>query len=850
MRAALIALMLTVASQAGAECGNLCDEIWWKTATEADVQVELDGGADVMARDRDGWTPLHWASAYGTSEDIQALLDAGANATVKDDYDNTPWDLAQDNDALKGTDALEMLRKAETGTAEGDGCGKLCDGNWWDGKPSKDEIISEIKKSPDINKLGAMKWPPLFFALFSGNLTAVPLLIEEGADVNILIDDGYGTKTPLHITITSLNQTNQRELRDKLIVILVAAGADPNIQDDNDMSGVDMARRNIDRGDPFGFLGSTGLRVLENPSLANEMLEEVHKSEKNSKKCGVLCDAEIWKSVASDNEISEFVLWAINNGHEVMAQSIEDHKSYPLHYAAYYGNPEAIELLVNAGADVSAKNAYGNMPIYDALLKPTNVEALIRLGSNVNDRNLEGDTPLHRLTSVWNNKEIEVIEQLLEAGANVNEKTDHGSTPFGLAIAFKNHKKVLEVLLSYGADITIDGKGEFVTDSNLHTASSLLSDSDILQLLIDSGLEVNIVGTNGGTPLHNVIKSHTSISIDFGKKAFDTVKFLIENGADTSIKNDFGETALDLASEEPIKGKITKEIVELLQLPARSVTKIWPKSNSHEDFLLSGSCEGPDIGVVNFKIYKEKLVVTDTSDEVLYEGGVDGPVQIDKELGWIYDEGKIIGKCELEKQALQKSSSLINEQKPVKLPLSGVSWGGKVRSGPGMEYRQIGSLKEGDPVELLENSEIWMDGFAWFKILFLGNEVGYKWGGILCAFNDRLEGVYSEKASGIENCGLDPLPSSAATPSYRLSQGIRGCSCGGKVRSGPGKQYSQTSSLSDGSPITLLKKNGTWYEISYDGGKLGYQWQGIMCTYPEQQADGVDPCCNSSGQCE
>ena len=84
----------------------------------------------------------------------------------------------------------------------------------------------------------------------------------------------------------------------KRLIHISAAGADPNIQDDNDMSGVDMARRNIDRGDPFGFLGSTGLKVLENPSLANEMLEEVHKSEKNSKKCGVLCDAETWKSVA------------------------------------------------------------------------------------------------------------------------------------------------------------------------------------------------------------------------------------------------------------------------------------------------------------------------------------------------------------------------------------------------------------------------------------------------------------------------------------------------------------------------------------------------------------------------
>jgi hypothetical protein len=29
MRAALIALMLTIASQAGAECGKLCDRNWW-----------------------------------------------------------------------------------------------------------------------------------------------------------------------------------------------------------------------------------------------------------------------------------------------------------------------------------------------------------------------------------------------------------------------------------------------------------------------------------------------------------------------------------------------------------------------------------------------------------------------------------------------------------------------------------------------------------------------------------------------------------------------------------------------------------------------------------------------------
>ena len=47
MRAILTALLLTIASQAGAECGNLCDYIWWTKATEALVKVKLDKGINL-----------------------------------------------------------------------------------------------------------------------------------------------------------------------------------------------------------------------------------------------------------------------------------------------------------------------------------------------------------------------------------------------------------------------------------------------------------------------------------------------------------------------------------------------------------------------------------------------------------------------------------------------------------------------------------------------------------------------------------------------------------------------------------------------------------------------------------
>ena len=43
----------------GAECGKLRDTDWWRAATIADVRAELSAGADVVARDEAGDTPLH-----------------------------------------------------------------------------------------------------------------------------------------------------------------------------------------------------------------------------------------------------------------------------------------------------------------------------------------------------------------------------------------------------------------------------------------------------------------------------------------------------------------------------------------------------------------------------------------------------------------------------------------------------------------------------------------------------------------------------------------------------------------------------------------------------------------------
>ena len=126
-------------------CGVLCDEGFWKSASEAEVKAEiskadvnarnkagltslmlaatfgtaenvkvlLDAGADVNARDEDGLTSLMLAAESGsTTEALKVLLDAGADVNARDEDGDTAWDNAQYNEKLKDTEAYWMLNDA------------------------------------------------------------------------------------------------------------------------------------------------------------------------------------------------------------------------------------------------------------------------------------------------------------------------------------------------------------------------------------------------------------------------------------------------------------------------------------------------------------------------------------------------------------------------------------------------------------------------------------------------------------------------------------------------------------------------------------------------------------------
>jgi ankyrin repeat protein len=77
------------------------------------VLLLIGYGADVNAPSGyDDHSPLHQAVVEENKEIIMLLLEAGADGTAIDKNEHTPFDLARDSEALKGTDVYWILNEA------------------------------------------------------------------------------------------------------------------------------------------------------------------------------------------------------------------------------------------------------------------------------------------------------------------------------------------------------------------------------------------------------------------------------------------------------------------------------------------------------------------------------------------------------------------------------------------------------------------------------------------------------------------------------------------------------------------------------------------------------------------
>jgi hypothetical protein len=127
--------------------------------------------------------------------------------------------------------------------------------------------------------------------------------------------------------------------------------------------------------------------------------------------------------------------------------------------AASRGDLEKVKRLLNEGADVNAKNKYGQTPLHWAATwgHLDIVKLLVDRGADINAKDEDGETPLHWAAA---NDHLDVVEFLLDRGADVNAKSGYGQTPLHWAATY-SRLDIVKLLLDRGADVNAkngDGK--------------------------------------------------------------------------------------------------------------------------------------------------------------------------------------------------------------------------------------------------------------------------------------------------------------------------------------------------------------------------------------------------------
>jgi ankyrin repeat protein len=238
-----------------------------------------------------------------------------------------------------------------------------------------------------------------------------------------------------------------------------------------------------------------------------------------------------------------------------------------LHHAAGFASVETLTALLDAGADVNAKNRLGSTPLHWAIDDEMKVRLLLKRGADLKAKQVEGRTPLYQAAVLGHGEaivrlllengadpnaatangrtalmaaaargDVPVLRLLVAAKANVNAKDSAGDTPLMLA-ASDSSPDAVRFLLEQGADPRARTKRNETALGNAGTAGVEAT----VRLLLDHGAEVNVRNMRGYSPL---MLAAGSDAIPAG-----AVKLLLAAGADTSFTADYDETARDLAAK-------------------------------------------------------------------------------------------------------------------------------------------------------------------------------------------------------------------------------------------------------------------------------------------------------------